>query len=151
MGICKHHFFRCGLNDVWRKQKIDCKGCFVSMVKSRLHESYERQGRMDMNSSTDGRLYRFIKEEFKFEKNLREAIPRVTLISHLFQIERGRWKRPKVERENRLCDVCHEVCSMMYVLKLRSTAQKAKKFEATAPRQSHWSRLAGLNLLHNGK
>ena len=56
-----------------------------------------------------------IKEEFKFEKylemndsRLTEAIAKVRLSSHLFYIERGRWKRPKVERENRLCDVCHE-------------------------------------------
>ena len=67
-----------------------------------------------MDNSTDGRLFRFIKDDFKFERylnmndsRLRVAITRIRLSSHLFYIERGRWARPKIERGNRLCDVCN--------------------------------------------
>ena len=54
---------------------------------------------------------------FKFERylnmndsRLRVAITKIRLSSHLFFIERGRWNKPrKIDRVNRVCDVCNVV------------------------------------------
>ena len=43
------------------------------------------------------------------DSKLREAIAKVRMSSHLFYIERGRWSRPKVERVNRVCDICNVI------------------------------------------
>ena len=42
-------------------------------------------------------------------KAFRIAITKVRLSSHLFLIERGRWNKPKINAEDRKCDLCHSI------------------------------------------
>ena len=105
---------KCGLEHYWETQRVECKRTFEGLAKSRVYECYVREWRENVDNSTDGRLFRYIKDDFKFERylnmndsRLRVAITRIRLSSHLFYIERGRWSRPKIERGNRLCDVCN--------------------------------------------
>ena len=107
---------RCGMGDYWQTQRVECRRTFERLAKSRVYECYIREWKVNVESSTDGRLFKFIKDDFKFERylnmndrRLRVAITRIRLSSHLFFIERGRWSRPKVVRDNRVCDICNVV------------------------------------------
>ena len=89
--------------DYWDNQKVDCKVSFERLAKQKLWEGYITKWKEDIADSTDGRIFRYIKEDFKFEKylelgdrRLREAISKVIISSHLFYIERGRWSKPKI-------------------------------------------------------
>ena len=71
--------------------------------------------------SSSGRIFRYIKTDFVFEpylnrlnRNLRIALTKVRLSSHSFNIERCRWE--KIDRENRLCDLCGIVESEYHCL-----------------------------------
>ena len=106
----------CGMIDYWDNQKVDCKVSFERLAKQKLWEGYITKWKEDIADSTDGRIFRYIKEDFKFEKylelgdrRLREAISKVRMSSHLFYIERGRWGKPIIERVDRLCDVCNVI------------------------------------------
>ena len=108
---------KCGLEEYWETQKVECKNTFVRLAKSKVYECYRREWRTNVQESTDGRLFRFIKDDFKFERylnmndsRLRVAITKIRLSSHLFFIERGRWNKPrKIDRVNRVCDVCNVI------------------------------------------
>ena len=70
--------------------------------------------------STDGRIYRYIKNELRFEKyleisdsRLRHAISKVRLSSHLLYIERGRWSQPQIDRVNIVCDAAR-CCACLF-------------------------------------
>ena len=39
----------------------------------------------------------------------RVAITKIRLSSHVFNIERGRWVRPKIDAFDRKCDVCNTI------------------------------------------
>ena len=74
-----------------------------------------------MEKSSSGRIYRYIKTEFRWEpyldilnRHVRIALTKIRLSSHAFFIERGRWE--KIERENRLCDLCGIVESEFHCL-----------------------------------
>ena len=68
----------------------------------------------DVNSTSDYRLYKEIKKNFNFENYLqmenklfRTADTKVRLSSHLFNIERGRWAKPKIEANDRKYNICN--------------------------------------------
>ena len=78
---------------------------------------------MDLDNTSDGRLYKYIKEEFEFEvylninnSSLRIATSKIRLSSHLFLIERGRWGRNRLQREERKCVVCGTIEDEFHVL-----------------------------------
>ena len=49
-------------------------------------------------------------------KYLRTAVTKFRLSSHSFMVERGRWSRPKIENENRMCGVCQLIEDEYHVL-----------------------------------
>ena len=58
----------------------------------------------EINGTSDGRIYKWIKNTFEIEKYLnilnkqqRVALTKIRLSSHLFNIERGRWNKTKRE------------------------------------------------------
>ena len=62
--------------------------------------------------TSDNRLYKHIKTEFKIENylkinnnNLRTSISKIRLSSHSFNIERGRWGPNKLPVDDRRCEV----------------------------------------------
>ena len=66
-----------------------------------------------VSNTTDGRLYKMIKDTFEFEnylhlpKHLRNAISKIRMSSHIFFIERGRWLN--IKREDRKCEICQTI------------------------------------------
>ena len=61
------------------------------------------------------RTYKYLKTEFRMEPHLklvtdlryRKAITKLRASSHILEIERGRYTRPKTPLENRLCHTCN--------------------------------------------
>ena len=61
---------RCGMGDYWQTQRVECRRTFERLAKSRVYECYIREWKVNVESSTDGRLFKFIKDDFKFERYL---------------------------------------------------------------------------------
>ena len=102
---------KCGMGNFWITQRVTDKQHFLASFKRRLQDIYLQGWWENVEKTSSGRLFRYIKTDFVYEpyldildRNLRIALTKVRLSSHAFNIERGRWE--KVDRENRLCDLC---------------------------------------------
>ena len=115
--------FSCGLGFYWINQRVGNEKIFLEIFKERIYDIYRQNWRMDLDNTSDGRLYKYIKEEFEFEvylninnSSLRIATSKIRLSSHLFLIERGRWGRNRLQREERKCVVCGTIEDEFHVL-----------------------------------
>ena len=86
----------------------------MSEFRQRLYDVYKQEWRMQINETSQHRLYKHIKHDFYFEpylsivnKELRVHISKLRLSSHLFLVERGRWGNRRLNIENRLCSLCN--------------------------------------------
>ena len=111
--LFKKMLFENGFGFVWLNQNVENENCFLNMFEQRIKDSYYQEWNSQVNSTSDYRLFKKIKQDFIFEKYLhmgnnvlRTAITKIRLSSHLFYIERGRWGKPKIEAINRICDTC---------------------------------------------
>ena len=98
---------------MWQEQFVENENRFISMFEKLLCDIYRQNWLSEINLTSEGRLYKYIKMNFKFEsylnmnnKAFRVAITKIRLSSHLFMIERGRWGANSLERNNRLCQIC---------------------------------------------
>ena len=109
--------YRSGFGDVWLNQRVVNKDLFLEEFKQRIKDMYLQEWIAEVRESSEGRLFKHIKREFKFEKYLdglwkaqRISLTRIRLSSHIFNIERGRWGRVggrnRINREDRLCNQC---------------------------------------------
>ena len=103
-----------GLGHFIVEQQVNNEKEFLTMFKKRLVDVYLDDWTNLVRQTSDGRLYKHIKDTFIFEqyldmphKTLRIAITKIRLSSHLFFIERGRWTN--LERRQRTCDVCNVI------------------------------------------
>jgi hypothetical protein len=46
---------------------------------------------------------------FRFKANITRELTKLRLSSHSLLIEKGRYFRPKIKRENRLCSQCNQI------------------------------------------
>ena len=102
-----------GFGGVWVSQTVLNKNEFLSAFKQRVRDMYLQNWSEEVAGSSTGRLFRYLKEDFKFEPYLnllnraqRIALTRIRLSSHIFNIERGRWARTRTNRGDRLCSAC---------------------------------------------
>ena len=102
---------KCGMGNYWVTQRVADKTRFIASFKRRLQDIYLQGWWENVEKTSEGRLFRYIKTDFVYEpylnrldRHLRIALTKVRLSSHAFNIERGRWEN--IKRENRLCDVC---------------------------------------------
>ena len=102
-----------GFGDVWVSQTVLNTNEFLSVFKQRVRDIYLQQWTEEVAGSSTGRLFRYLKVDFKFESYLnvlnrahRIALTRIRLSSHIFKIERGRWARTRTNRGDRLCSEC---------------------------------------------
>ena len=106
-----------GFGNVWLMQGVTNKESFLREIRLRIKDIYLQGWWAEVEQSSNGRLFRYIKGSFKFEKYLdslqrskRIALSRIRLSSHIFSIERGRWTRGgRQNRENRLCTLCRVI------------------------------------------
>ena len=111
--LFKQMLFENGFGFIWLEQNVDDENIFLRIFEQRIKDSYYQEWCSNINSTSDFRLYKKIKQSFSFENYLhmensllRTAITKIRLSSHLFYIERGRWSKPKIEAVNRICDTC---------------------------------------------
>lgn len=102
-----------GLGYIWNQQKVTNENQFLSLSRRRLEDIYKQEWNAQVCNTSEGRIYKFIKDTFEFEnylqmpKHLRIAISKIRMSSHLFLIERGRWLN--IERQERKCQICQSI------------------------------------------
>ena len=102
---------KCGMGNYWLSQRVTNKDYFLSCFNSRIRDMYLQEWREKVNETSQGRIFQYIKINFKFEcyldildRKLRVPLTKIRLSSHAFYIERGRWEKKK--REERNCSAC---------------------------------------------
>ena len=114
--LLRDMLFQHGFGYVWYQQFVENENIFLNIFEKRLKDIFLQNWHTEINLTSDFRLFKKIKESFVFEnylnldnKAFRIAITKVRLSSHLFLIERGRWNKPKINAEDRKCDLCHSI------------------------------------------
>ncbi len=102
---------RCGMGNYWVAQNISDKDRFLKIFRMRLQDIYQQTWEEEVGGSSEGRLFKHVKGDFRFEpylnivrQSLRISITKIRLSSHALFIERGRWVN--VQKNERLCQVC---------------------------------------------
>ena len=103
-----------GFGYIWFQQYVENENNFLRIFEKRLKDIFLQNWNIEKDNTSDFRLFKRIKQSFVFEKYLnisnktfRIAITKVRLSSHLFFIERGRWRKPKVNAIDRKCNLCN--------------------------------------------
>ncbi len=105
-----------GFGYVWLNQAVDNPRQFILSFEQRCKDMHIQKCFTDMATGSRCRLYREVKSEYIIEpylryntcRDLRINFTKVRLSSHRFMVERGRWLKPKVQYEDRLCTLCNE-------------------------------------------
>ena len=109
----KHLLESNGFGFVWINQAVDSEKDFIRLFRKRLCDIFVQEWYRDVNLTSDGRVFKHIKNTFGFEsylnlnnRSLRVSISKIRLSSNLFLVERGRWGANRIDRRDRLCSVC---------------------------------------------
>ena len=104
-----------GLGEAWYNQGVGNETLFIVLLKQRLRDinSQDWQGRL--NESTRAHFYRSIVPSVDSKsylntvniKSHRIALTRLRVSSHNLRVETGRWERPVILRNERLCPACN--------------------------------------------
>ena len=96
----------------WLIQKVENENMFLRNIRQRLTDIYRQEWHASVQGTSNNRLYKYLKDSLSYEnyldlpnQYLRTAITIVRLSSHLYHVERGRWRN--VPFLNRLCDFCN--------------------------------------------
>ena len=113
VSLLKKMLFEYGFGYVWMWQYVEKHSLFLKEFKNRVYDVYKQEWRMQVNETSENRLYKHVKDDFSFSpylcivnKDIRKHISKLRLSSHLFLIERGRWGNRRAPVENRLCELC---------------------------------------------
>ena len=109
--------FELGFGDVWYNQGVADIDVFIACFQQRVYDIYKQGWRSRIDESTRASFYRVYKSEFGFSHHLdvvcvkshRVALSRLIMSSHSLRIETGRWERPPIPRQDRMCNVCHKL------------------------------------------
>ena len=80
MSQVKDMFNSMGLGFIWNRQKVSNETQFLKIFRQRLEDMYKQEWHAQVSRTTDGRIYKSIKDTFEFEnylqlpKHLRIAI-----------------------------------------------------------------------------
>ena len=103
-----------GMGHIWVTQHVENENHFLKVFRQRLQDMYLQEWSAKVNTTSDGRMFKHLKQSFVFEqylempnKYLRVSITKIRLSSHLFFIERGRWTN--IPRLDRKCDCCNVI------------------------------------------
>ena len=97
------------------QQFVNDETVFISQFRKRLEDISMQNCQENIEGVSDNRLYKKLHHQgarYLTEidtKYIRIALAKVRLGSHNFMVERGRWQRPKINYELRICTECNEL------------------------------------------
>ena len=114
--LFKEMLFKMGLGEYWEYQDLINPKFYITEFTQRLYDNYDQEWSSEVEKSTQHRLFKHVKFDFCFEQYLhlnnsalRTSITKIRLSSHLFNIERGRWGKKKVDHKDRICSSCNVI------------------------------------------
>ena len=131
--------------------KLSCFNSDSSLNVAKLHQLYSNCWLKSLNDSEKLDTLASVKHEFKLEKyvislpkHLRKDLAKLRTSSHPLEVEVGRYHRPYVERNKRLCKICNngEVEDEHHFL-TSCSFYKAEKRDILSQLETH-----NLNLTH---
>ncbi len=105
-----------GFGYIWDQQFVNDSQQFIKLFKSRCQDIHIQECFSEISKSNRCRLFRHIKDTYEMEpyllvnysRDLRQVLTKIRLSSHKLFVERGRWLKPKIDYEQRLCTVCDD-------------------------------------------
>ena len=127
---------------------------FKTLIMERVKSTFRTNWHADLQVKPLLRSYRLYKREFTPEHYLdcitlpkyRVSIPKIRASSHDLEIERGRYTRPKIDPDHRLCAFCFEIknedqfvtnCQINYAERQLLFTMISSKFPAFAQLNHH--------------
>ena len=112
----KQLLFRYGFGNVWVSQGVDDPDVFYNEFRTRLMDIFAQEWKSRLADSTRAVFYRNVVSDCKFSalldvvniKSHRIALTRLIASSHRLRVETGRWVRPPIPRDERLCPICNK-------------------------------------------
>ena len=112
----KQLLFRYGFGNVWVSQGVDDPDVFYNEFRTRLMDIFAQEWKSRLADSTRAVFYRNVVSDCKFSalldvvniKSHRIALTRLVASSHRLRVETGRWVRPPIPRDERLCPICNK-------------------------------------------
>ena len=112
----KQLLFRYGFGNVWVSQGVDDPDVFYNEFRTRLMDIFAQELKSRLADSTRAVFYRNVVSDCKFSalldvvniKSHRIALTRLIASSHRLRVETGRWVRPPIPRDERLCPICNK-------------------------------------------
>jgi hypothetical protein len=113
----KHLLCSMGFGDVWRNQGVADPEAFLYTFKQRLTDIFQQDWKARLTASPRARFYSLVVNEISLHphldaikpKSYRFAFTRLIASSHRLRVETGRWERPVLPFEQRLCRCCNKL------------------------------------------
>ena len=110
----KHLLFSHGYGYIWENPLSVCPQVFCYAFKQRLIDNFTQIWRADIENNQKITLYKHFKCNFECEqylstiqhKKFRDALAQLRLSSHCLHIETGRYGKNRIERNERVCQMC---------------------------------------------
>ena len=122
-SLVRDLLFTNGFGYIWLNQNVSNTNNFIKEFSFRIKCSFEQNLNMMIDNLSTNRLYRHLEQNHILkdylqilDRNKRIALTRIRLGSHSFNIERGRWQRPKVDFQDRICHICNCIDDEFHVL-----------------------------------
>ena len=103
--------------DVWENQGVYDPDAFMYVFRQRLIDIYKQNWNARLSESPRARFYRVVIKDLSFYEQLdkihnkshRNALARLITSSHRLRVETGRWERPVIPYESRMCTMRHKL------------------------------------------
>ena len=107
--------YKYGFGYIWEQPYNIDEQLFRAVFKQRLIDNAIQEWNDDLNNNRTMSLYRLVKNKFGYEKYLdlakyksyRQNITKIRMSSHKLRIETGRYGRNRIDRNERLCQICN--------------------------------------------
>ena len=114
MRAVRQLLFECGFGEAWYNQGVGDTEIFINLFKQRVYDIYKQSWESRLRDSSRATFYRAIKDMHMKSNYMgivnvgchRSAMIKLITSSHRLAIETGRWARPVVLRDQRVCPVC---------------------------------------------
>ena len=103
-----------GFGYIWENPQSVCQSVFCRTFKQRLLDIYIQKWKFDLEANQVLDIYKYYKVNFQYEnylnvsviKKYRFSITQLRLASHSLRIETGRHGQNRIDRPERICQVC---------------------------------------------